>query len=62
MTRFEKTSFEQLLDAMVQFSALLRALHEPTGAALIAALQASPCGEIDIEAGRERMPVRRVEL
>ncbi len=61
MTRFEKTSLEQLLDAMVH-SALLRALHEPTGAALIAALQASPCGEIDIEAGRERMPVRRMEL
>ena len=35
---------------------------EPTGEALIAALQASPHREVDIEPRRERMPVRGVEL
>jgi len=33
-----------------------------TGAALIAALQASPYHDIDIEPARERMPVRDVNL
>jgi hypothetical protein len=33
-----------------------------TGAALIAALQASPCRDIDIEPSRERLPVRDVNL
>ena len=33
-----------------------------TGAALIAALQASPYREIDIEPRRERLPVRDVKL
>jgi prevent-host-death family protein len=33
-----------------------------TGAALIAALQESPCREIDIEPRRERLPVRDVKL
>jgi len=33
-----------------------------TGAALIAALQASPCRDIDIEPPRERLPVRDVKL
>ena len=35
---------------------------ERTGAALIAALQASPYREIDIEPRRERLPVRDVKL
>ncbi len=35
---------------------------EHTGAALIAALHASPYREIDIEPGREPMPVRDVKL
>jgi prevent-host-death family protein len=35
---------------------------ERTGAALVAAMQASPCRDIDIEPGRDRMPVRDVEL
>ncbi len=35
---------------------------ERTGELLIAALQASPQREIDIEPRRERMPVRDVEL
>lgn len=33
-----------------------------TGAALIAALQESPCREIDIEPRRDRLPVRDVKL
>jgi hypothetical protein len=33
-----------------------------TGAALIAALQASPYRDIDIEPPRERLPVRNVNL
>jgi prevent-host-death family protein len=35
---------------------------EPTGAALIAALQESPYRDIDIEPRRERLPVRDVKL
>ena len=35
---------------------------ERTGAALIAALQASPYRDIDIEPQRERLPVRDVKL
>ncbi len=35
---------------------------ERTGAALVAALRASPHREIDIEPRRERLPVRDVEL
>jgi prevent-host-death family protein len=35
---------------------------EPTGQALIAAMQASPHREIEIEPGRARMPVRDVVL
>ena len=35
---------------------------ERTGAALIAALQASPYRDIDIEPRRERLPVREVKL
>jgi prevent-host-death family protein len=35
---------------------------ERTGAALIAALQASPYRDIDIEPRRERLPVRDVKL
>ena len=35
---------------------------ERTGAALIAALQASPHRDIDIEPRRERLPVRGVKL
>ena len=31
-----------------------------TGAALVAAMQASPCREIDIEPSRHRLPVRDV--
>jgi len=37
-------------------------IDEQTGAALIAALEASPCRDIDIEPERDRMPVRGVEL
>jgi prevent-host-death family protein len=33
-----------------------------SGDALIAAMKASPCREIDIEPRRQRMPVRRVDL
>jgi hypothetical protein len=33
-----------------------------TGKALIAAMQASPCKEIDIEPERDRMPVREIDL
>lgn len=33
-----------------------------TGEALIAAMQASPCKEIDVEPGRYRMPVRDIDL
>jgi len=33
-----------------------------TGAALVAAMQASPSSEIEIELGRARMPVRAVDL
>jgi prevent-host-death family protein len=33
-----------------------------TGKALIAAMQASPCKEIDIEPERNRMPVREIDL
>lgn len=33
-----------------------------TGQSLIEALQHSPYREIELEAGRERMPVRRVDL
>ncbi len=33
-----------------------------TGRALIAAMQASPCKEIDIELKRHRMPVREIDL
>jgi hypothetical protein len=33
-----------------------------TGAALIAALQASPCRDVDIAPKRERLPVRDVKL
>jgi prevent-host-death family protein len=33
-----------------------------TGAALVAAMQASPYRDIDIEPGRERLPVRGVKL
>ncbi|MGD1015835.1 MAG: type II toxin-antitoxin system Phd/YefM family antitoxin [Roseiarcus sp.] len=40
-----------------------RLAGERTGAALIAAMQASPCREIDIEPSRdERSPVRDIEL
>src|SRR5208282_4696459 len=35
---------------------------ERSGEALIAAMQASPCRDIDIEPKRDRMPVRRVDL
>ena len=35
---------------------------ERGGDALIAAMQASPYRDIDIEPGRERMPVRGVDL
>jgi prevent-host-death family protein len=35
---------------------------ERTGDALVAAMQASPCREIDLEPRRERSPVRDVEL
>lgn len=35
---------------------------ERTGEALIAAMQASPCRDIEIEPRRERMPVRDVAL
>jgi hypothetical protein len=33
-----------------------------TGVALIAAMQASPYPDLDIEPSRERMPVRRIDL
>ncbi len=33
-----------------------------TGHALIAAMQASPCKEIDVEPERYRMPVREIDL
>jgi prevent-host-death family protein len=33
-----------------------------TGEALVAAMRASPCREIDIEPGRSRLPVRDVNL
>jgi prevent-host-death family protein len=33
-----------------------------TGASLIAAIQASPCRDIDIEPKRGRMPVREIDL
>ncbi len=39
-----------------------RLAGERTGAALVAAMQASPYREIDIEPSRERSPVRDVEL
>jgi len=35
---------------------------EPSGEALIAAMQASPVPDIDIEPKRDRMPVREVDL
>jgi prevent-host-death family protein len=35
---------------------------ERSGDALIAAMQASPCRDIDIEPKRDRMPVRGVDL
>jgi prevent-host-death family protein len=35
---------------------------EPTGAALVAAMQASPYRDIDIEPKRERLPVRGADL
>ena len=35
---------------------------EVTGAALVAAMQASPSREVDLEPGRARMPVREVDL
>ena len=39
-----------------------RLLGEPTGKAIVAALQASPCRGVDIEPRRTRLPVRDVEL
>jgi prevent-host-death family protein len=35
---------------------------ERTGRWLVEAMQASPCQDVDLEPGRERMPVRDVEL
>jgi hypothetical protein len=35
---------------------------ERTGWWLVEAMQASPCRDVDLEPGRERMPVRDVEL
>lgn len=51
-------------DAVVIVSAeeFRRLKGERTGEALIAALQASPSRDIDIEPKREAMPVREIEL
>jgi hypothetical protein len=35
---------------------------ERSGGALITAMHASPCHDIDIEPKRERMPVRKVDF
>jgi prevent-host-death family protein len=47
---------------VIDADAFRRLEGERTGAALIAALQASPYREIDLEQRRERSPVRDVEL
>jgi prevent-host-death family protein len=39
-----------------------RLTGDPTGGALVAAMQASPCRETDIEPRRSRLPVRDVRL
>jgi prevent-host-death family protein len=51
-------------DAVVVVSAeeFRRLKGARTGEALIAVLQASPCGDVDIEPQRGPMPVRGVEL
>ncbi|MCQ4188055.1 type II toxin-antitoxin system Phd/YefM family antitoxin [Methylocystis suflitae] len=51
-------------DAVVVVSAeeFRRLEGERTGEALIAAMQASPARDIDIEPKREAMPVREIEL
>ena len=51
-------------DAVVVVAAeeFRRLKGERTGAALIAALQASPYRDIDLEPWRERLPVRDVQL
>ncbi|RNJ50606.1 type II toxin-antitoxin system Phd/YefM family antitoxin [Methylocystis hirsuta] len=51
-------------DAVVVVSAeeFRRLEGERTGDALIAAMQASPARDIDIEPKREAMPVREIEL
>jgi len=65
--RMETGDFHNIEDALIQ--ALTTSTAQPqagqprekrTGADLIAAVQASPYREIEIEPGRSRMPVREV--
>jgi hypothetical protein len=48
--------------AVISAEEFRRLKGDRTGKALIAAMQASPCKEIDIEPERVRMPVREIDL
>jgi prevent-host-death family protein len=47
---------------VVSIEEFRRLRGEPTGAALIAAMQASPAKDMDVEPARAKMPVRKVSL
>ena len=59
--RIESGGFASAEDVILQ---ALRSFDpkRPSGAALVAAMQASPYREIDIEPSRDRMPVRDVSF
>jgi hypothetical protein len=53
---------EREADVVIGADAFRRLKGERTGDAIVAAMQASPCRDIDIEPGLGEMPVRHVEF
>ncbi|MDX2179163.1 MAG: hypothetical protein SFV18_06190 [Bryobacteraceae bacterium] len=58
--RIRSGAFATAEEAILQ--ALLESSSRPTGAALVAAMQASPYPEIDLEPRSERLPVSDIAL
>ena len=58
LQRIQSGAFASAEDVILQ---ALRLSNPPqTGADLVAAMQSSPCPEVEIEPARERMPVRDI--
>ena len=66
--RMKSGGFQDVEDVLIQAlksappAAYEDAAADKTGAELVAAMQASPYREIDLEPGRDRMPVRDIAL